>query len=343
MTATLSVRRYDVDDPRCEAPLTPDVAVVDPHHHLLCRDWISYRATDLATDLAAGHRVEASVYVECSSAYRETGPTHLRPVGETEHVVAEAAQPGLPAGTLAGIVAYADLELGEAVAEVLDAQLAAADGRLRGIRYSTAWHPDLANGPRVAGMLADPRVHAGLSVLSRYELPLDCWLYPHQFDELVEVARLFPEQTFVVDHLGSPLAGVADSGGRAAALASWRTGIARLAAHPNIIMKVGGLTGPMLGAPWPVMSGPSSVQIVEFWRPIVEIAIEAFGPVRCLFESNFPIDGMVVDYVTLWNAHKRLAEPYSVAERGRMLSESAISVYRLHRQVDDQEFPMFRS
>jgi L-fuconolactonase len=225
---------------------------------------------------------------------------------------------------------------------VLDAQLAAADGRLCGIRYSTAWHPDLPNGPRVAGMLADPRVRAGLAGLSRYELPLDCWLYPHQFDELAEVARLFPEQTFVVDHLGTPFAGV-EAHGRAAGLASWRTGIARLAAHPNIAMKVGGLTGPILGAPWPVMSGPSSAQIVEFWRPIVEIAIEAFGPVRCLFESNFPIDGMVVDYVTLWNAHKRFAAQYSVAERARVLRESAISIYRPRRKVDDQESPMLCS
>jgi L-fuconolactonase len=289
------------------------------------REWIRYLRGDLLEDLAAGHTVTSTVYVECSASYRISGPVALRPVGEVESVVAQQ----VPAGIMGGIVARADLALGTAVGGVLDAHLAVAGGRLRGIRYSTAWDARCDNVGRTPGMLRDDRVRAGISVLGRFGLPLDCWLYAHQSDDLRAAAHAFPEQVFILDHLGTPLAGLADPVRRAGVLADWRRRMRQLAGCPNVRLKVGGLAMHVMGAPWTADAAPSSQQIADFWRADVGWCIEAFGPARCMFESNFPIDGMVVDYVTLWNAHKRLAAPYSASERAALLHGTAVSSYRL--------------
>jgi predicted TIM-barrel fold metal-dependent hydrolase len=233
----------------------------------------------------------------------------------------------VPDGVMAGIVARADLALGEDVREVVEAHLAAAGSRLRGIRYSTAWAPGLDNADRSAGLLSEDRVRAGVAALARYALPLDCWLYGHQLDELADLAAAFPDQVFVLDHLGTPLLGHVAADARSEVLKDWRGAITRVAARPNVRVKIGGLAMHLMGAPWTVADPPSSEQISEFWRTDVSSCIDAFSPARCMFESNFPIDGMVVDYVTLWNAHKRLSEAYSPDERRAMLSGTAQSVY----------------
>src|SRR6202011_3401723 len=116
----------------------------------------------------------------------------------------------------------------------------------------------------------------------------------------------FPEQVFILDHLGTPLVGPADPVQRADILADWRRRMRQLAACPNVRLKLGGLAMHLMGAPWSADAAPASQQMADFWRAGVDWCIDAFGPARCMFESNFPIDGMVVDYVTLWNAHKRL-------------------------------------
>ena len=126
-----------------EDALEPEIPICDPHHHLWERAGDTYFLPDLLADLASGHNIVSTVFVECAAAYRSEGPEALRPVGETEFVerqVAEAAQAaGGKVDMAAGIVAYADLTLGAAVDEVLEAQRAASPARLRGIRCSAAW------------------------------------------------------------------------------------------------------------------------------------------------------------------------------------------------------------
>jgi predicted TIM-barrel fold metal-dependent hydrolase len=308
--------------------LEPDVPICDPHHHLMDRDWIRYGCADLLEDLAAGHHVTATVYVECSNAYRPDGPAHLRPVGEVEHVIAQPAPPGV----MAGIVAHADLGLGPGVQEVLDAHREAAGSRLRGIRFSTAWRAGHDNGSRRPGMLADERVRAGLAVFGDLGLPLDCWMYPDQLDELSALADAFGAQVFVLNHLGAPLAGVATPAERARELAAWRAAMGRLAERPNVLVKIGGLASPPLGAPFAAGQAPTSEQIAEFWMPHVGWCIEEFGPGRCMAESNFPVDGMVADYVTVWNALKLLTASCARPDRAAVLHDTATSVYQLPGQ-----------
>src|SRR5262249_40578458 len=65
------------------------------------------------------------------------------------------------------------------------------------------------------------------------------------------------------------------------------------------------------------------------WRPYIETCVEAFGPARCMFESNFPPDRKTCDYGILWNAFKRVASQYSATEQTALFSGTAATVYRL--------------
>jgi predicted TIM-barrel fold metal-dependent hydrolase len=305
----------------------PDRVICDPHHHLFVEP--PYLPEQLLSDLAAGHRVRSTVYIECRTAYRPDGPEHLRPVGETEFVVAQA----VPDGVMGAIIAAADLALGDAVGEVLDAHAAAAPGRFRGIRYLTSWDPDPAfilRPDRREGALLDPAVHRGIAALGARGLVTELFPNWHQLDEMVVVARLLPDQLFVLDHMGGPLV----AGGYAARAEEiwqgWREKMAEVAQCPNIVLKVGGFGMERFGSPWSEADRvPGSAVFVDYWREKVDWVIDAFGPERCIFESNFPVDGRIIDYVTLWNALKVLSQPYSPSERTAMLRENAERVYQL--------------
>ncbi|NIV74098.1 MAG: amidohydrolase, partial [Gammaproteobacteria bacterium] len=123
-----------------EDALDPALPICDPHHHLWDTPQSRYLLEELHADTGAGHNVVQTVFLECSSAYREDGPEAMRPVGETEFVAAIAEESARSTGaTIAAIISYADLRLGEAVEEVLDAHEQAGGGRFRGIRHASAW------------------------------------------------------------------------------------------------------------------------------------------------------------------------------------------------------------
>lgn len=120
--------------------LEPGLRIIDPHHHL----WNiggRYLLDELLADLESGHRIEATVFMQCGYAYRKDGPLSLRPVGETEigaGLAAEATRRGCATNVCSGIVGHVDIQLGDAVTPVLEAHLAAGAGRFRGIRDVTA-------------------------------------------------------------------------------------------------------------------------------------------------------------------------------------------------------------
>src|SRR5262245_20606773 len=164
-----------------EPILEPDLAIVDPHHHLwhrparllsampktghgfenIVRTKARYLLDELLADLASGHDVRATVFLECGAMYRAGGPEALRCVGETEFVNGVAAMTASgqygDVRACAGIVGHAELRMGSAVEEVLRAHIAAGGGRFRGIRQSASWDED----PKVLGPLAG-RAPAGL-------------------------------------------------------------------------------------------------------------------------------------------------------------------------------------
>ncbi|WP_156256868.1 amidohydrolase family protein, partial [Sandarakinorhabdus oryzae] len=234
----------------------------------------------------------------------------------------------------AGIVGHADLTLGAAARPVLEAHLAAAPARFRGIRHSPAWDADPAvlgilqrNPP---GLLADPRFRAGLAELAALGLSYDCWLLAPQIPELVAMARALPDLTIICDHLATPLGTASYTGRRDAGFTIWAGGIKALADCPNVVMKVGGLAMPFAGFDSFMADPPATAQVLaDEWRPWIETAIDLFGANRCMFESNFPVDRGTCDYRTLWNAFKLVSAHYSEDEKTALFSGTATRVYRL--------------
>jgi predicted TIM-barrel fold metal-dependent hydrolase len=320
-----------------EPALEPTLPICDPHHHLWDRAGSRYVLDELLADLGQGHRVVSTVFVECMSEYRITGPKALRPVGETEFVeriAAEAARRGgsTPA-VAAGIVGYADLTLGAAVDQVLEAHLAASP-RFRGIRHAAGWHAsrDIRNSHTdpPPGLLLDAKFREGFSRLSRHGLSFDAWHYHPQLDELADLAAAFPDTTIVLDHFGGPLGIGPYEGRQDEVYRDWRRSIATVAAHPNVVVKLGGLAMPINGFGWHKRpSPPSSEELAASQRPYHEATIDLFGPERCMFESNFPVDRVSCSYSVLWNAFKRIAAGASAAEKAALFHDTAARVYRV--------------
>jgi predicted TIM-barrel fold metal-dependent hydrolase len=318
-----------------ESALEPELPICDPHHHLWEYPSSHYLANEFLAELG-GHRVTHSVFVECVQHYRTDGPEALRPVGETEYIeqIAAAAErlPRTPK-LAAGIVAFADLTLGDAVEDVLRAHLEAR-GRVRGVRYATAW--DASDQIRPAhthpppGLMGAARFRAGLARLAGLGLCFDAWLYHTQFGELVALARSVPDARIVLDHMGGPLAIGPYSGRRAEVFAEWRTGLAELAACPNVSIKLGGLTMTAAGFGWHKRpKPPGSEELAAAIAPYFDVCIELFGPERCMLESNFPMDRASCSYAVLWNAFKRATVRYAPPERAYLLRETAMKFYRL--------------
>ncbi len=268
------------------------------------------------------------------------GPEELRPLGETEFATGAAAQgaSGVYGPTLAcaGIVGMVDLTLGDRVSPLLEAHLAAAGERFRGVRNRTAWHPSPEvrsnlSSPR-PGPLARPEFKAGAKRLARFGLVLDVWAYHTQLAQVLELARAVPELTVVVDHAGGPLGVGPFAGRRAEVFAEWRRDVLALAACPNAVVKLGGLAMQVGGFGFHLRDlPPTSAELTEAWRPYVETCAEAFGAARCMFESNFPVDKGMCSYAVLWNAFKRLAAGASAGEKAALFSGTAARIYGLGR------------
>ena len=323
---------------RREEVLDPARPIVDPHHHLWDRGGQRYLIDEIAEDIASGHNVIATVYVEARSMYRAQGPEAFRPVGEVEFANGAAAMSASggygPAAICAGIVGHVNLLLGDGAQAVLEAEIAAGQGRFRGIRHSSAWDADAdvagMYAMRPKGLLLDPTFRKGFSCLAPLGLSFDAWLLHPQIGELADLARAFPDTRIVLDHCGGP-AGIGSYANRREEIfASWKASIREIAKCPNVVVKLGGLAMRLLGydfheRPEP----PSSEQLAAAWRPYIETCIEAFGAERSMFESNFPPDKGQCSYQVIFNAFKRIAASCTEAEKTALFAKTATDFYRL--------------
>lgn len=323
-----------------EEIIEPELPICDPHHHLWDYPGSSrYLLDELLADTGSGHNIESTVFVECGSFYRAAGPEALRPVGETEFVNGQAAMSasGVYGTTRAceGIVGFADLTLGAEVEEVLAAHVVAGGGRFRGIRHAAGWDDSAAvrnshtNPPENLYGRADFR--AGFARLADFDLSFEAWQYHPQLPQVIELARAFPKQPIVLDHVGGPLGIGPYAGRREAIFAAWAGNIRELADCPNVVVKLGGLGMAICGFEFHKREAkPGSKELADAWRPYLETCIEAFGPERAMFESNFPVDGVSCTYATLWNALKRVAAGASASEKASLFKDTARRVYRLN-------------
>ena len=316
-----------------EDVVDPDVPIIDPHHHL----WpaggaMAYGLADLETDLGSGHRVIDTVFVECGAAYDRSGSNAFAPVGETTFVAGEAARSGRR--VMGGIVAHADLADAASLDDVLDAHEAAGGGRFRGIRDagSHAVHPEalMLAGRAVAGRYADPAFRAGVARLGERGLTYDTWHYHYQNPDYADLARSVPGTTLVLDHFGTPLGVGPYASQREEIFEQWKQDIAEIARCENVVAKIGGLAMPDNGFGWHTAEWPpTSDEFVAAQRRYYLHTIEQFGPERCMFESNFPVDRLSLSYRIVWNGFKKMIADFNPAERDAMLRGTAARVYRL--------------
>lgn len=318
-----------------EPIVDPDRPIVDPHHHLWRRPGGDYLLADLWADTGSGHRVERTVFVECRAGYRDSGPEHLRPVGETEFVrrIAEASAAEPDQATIAAIVAHADLTRGDAVEDVLAAHVDAGGGLFRGIRHAGARdpHPEALTIPGRApeNLYGRPDFRTGLKRLGELGFTYDTWHYHHQNGAFAELAAAVPGTTMILDHFGTPLGVGPYAGRREEIFEQWRRDITRIAECPNVIAKLGGLAMPDNGFGWDTTAPPTSDEFVAAQARYYLHAIDAFGPDRCMFESNFPVDKRSLSYAVLYNGLKKIAGRFSNAEQDAMFRGTATRVYRL--------------
>ena len=330
-----------------EPTLDPELPICDPHHHLwdFRRDGVAprYLLDDFLEDLSSGHNIVATVFIECGTMFRADGPEALRPVGETEFANGIAAMSASgqygPTRIAAGIVATAYLDLGDAVAEVLDRQIAAAGGRFRGIRQGAAWHksPDVPNHRTEPppDMYLDSRFREGFRHLAPRGLSFEGWCYHPQIPALTDLARAFPDTAIVLDHFGGPIGIGPFAGRKDEVFDDWRRSIGPLAECPNVFAKLGGIAMVVNGSGWHERdTPPTSEELMQATRRYYEHTIECFGVERCMFESNFPVEKVSCSYNVLWNSFKRLTASYSADERARLFHDTAVRAYHIDPTAD---------
>jgi predicted TIM-barrel fold metal-dependent hydrolase len=262
----------------------------------------------------------------------------MRPVGEVEFVTGQAAMSASdvygPTRVAAGIVGFADLTLGDRVEPVLEAELRAGGGRFRGVRHAAAWDAsDIIGNSEAAGgphLYRRPEFRAGLARLTRLGLSLDAWVFHPQLGEVAELARAHPDANIILGHVGGVLGYGPYTGKQKEVFAAWKAQMTEVAKCPNVSLKLGGMMMRLAAYDYRTEpKPPTSTELAALWRPYFETAIELFGPSRCLFESNFPVDKMGIGWAALWNAFKRIVAGASRAEKEAMFAGTARRVYRL--------------
>lgn len=210
----------------------------------------------------------------------------------------------LAGGLVAGVVGWTDLTA-PGVADALAGLRALAGGEfLCGIRHPVLSEPD-------PDWLAGPAVLRGLRALAAAGLPFDVVVLPHQLPAAVTAARSVPELTFVLDHLGSPPA----ESGQGATDGPWAGAIRGLAALPNVVCKLSG-----------AHTSPARASDL---RPYYETVLEAFGPQRLAFGSDWPVSALSAPYGEVHALYRELTAQLSAAEQDAVFAGTACRVYKL--------------
>ena len=322
-----------------ETAIDPHREIVDPHHHLWRHGTPDapavYEMDALWRDTGAGHNVVQTVYIECRSYWDRDAPAHLQSVGETRTVAQMAAQVPRGQAQIAGIIAQTELVLPpDQLHAALDAHEAAGQGLFKGIRNSGARDAEPQHlaipGRGVENQYGDPDFIRGAAILGERGLTLDSWHYHHQHQEFLDLARAVPHTTLILDHFGTPLGVGRFKGKRDDIFAAWKDHMSELAECPNVMAKLGGLCMPDNGYGYMHRDlPPSSDEIVETQGKWYAHMLDVFGPERCMFESNFPVDRTAVSYVVIWNAFKKMSAHLDDAAQAALFSGTARRVYGL--------------
>jgi L-fuconolactonase len=199
-----------------------------------------------------------------------------------------------------GVVGWVDLRSASLAAELDEF---AGEPRLVGVRHVVQDEPD----PR---FLLGADFVRGLERLAPAGLVYDLLVYPHQLPAAVELAGLLPEQPFVLDHLAKPRI-------REGEIAAWRRDLQALARHANVSCKLSGLVTEAAWRQWRP----------EDFRPYLEAALEAFGPERLMFGSDWPVCLVAADYAEVVGLCRDFLATLSAAEQAQIWGGTAARVY----------------
>ncbi|WP_326525948.1 amidohydrolase family protein [Sphingomonas sp.] len=322
---------------RDEPILDPGMPIIDAHHHLFDRPNLRYMLDDYLADTQAGHRIVASVYVETLAFAWPDGPEVMRPIGEVEFAngagaIADSGRYG-DARLCAAIVGYADMRHGDAIAGLLDRCAETAPDRFRGVRQITMEYADERPYPHFPkrppnGVMEHPEFRRAFAHLAPRGLIFDAAVFDPQLRKIADLADAFPDTTITLNHMGVAMGVGMSPAERGELFQRWRAALGDLARRRNVHCKVGGLGMPFWGLGLDTRDDPIGfAELAEVWRPYVETAIEAFGTDRCMFESNYPVDGRSAGYVPLWNAFKHIASGLSADEKADLFHRTAARVH----------------
>jgi predicted TIM-barrel fold metal-dependent hydrolase len=340
-----------------EEALEPELKIVDPHHHLwdMRSDLMGfnlfgimkqqyYMTDDLFDDLVkGGHNVTHSVFVSTHAFFSADVTPMMQPLGEVQFVQGIAAQ--FASGkygairAAAGIIGHADLAAYGAEIEPLLCLCKATSPNYRGIRVSAVCDPDLGiMNLAKPGLLGETKFRQGVAVVAKLDLILDLWVYACQLQEVLDLAKTFPALTIVLNHIGSPACAfgnvndvAAYEGKQQEILENWKAAMSSIAKEClNVFVKIGGTGLPQMGTGFETKeTPPTSEEVAAMFKDTYLFIVSAFGPGRCMFEGNFPVDKVCMSYTVLWNAHKRITRSLSVEDRALLFSGTAKRVYRL--------------
>jgi predicted TIM-barrel fold metal-dependent hydrolase len=325
-----------------EDPISPNIPIIDPHHHLWDVGFGRYYIEELLEDInSSGHNIVSTVYIMSSSntkIYSKDGLEEFKPLTEIEFATSEGKRadliPNNRVKVNASIVGSVDLTYGNKLQPVLEKAVNISEGRLKGIRMLLASHTD----PRISsgavksdlGLMLHPNFIDGAKCVQDANLSLDFWIYHTQLNEMEKIARALPDLTIILNHIGGPIHIGEYEGKQAATHREWRSAMMRLSRIPNINVKLGGLGMAVNGAKFHNSKfPPNSVQLSDVWKPWIYETIDMFGFDRCMFESNFPVDKGSCSYGALWNAFKILAKDMSDDEINKLFSKNAAKIYKI--------------
>jgi predicted TIM-barrel fold metal-dependent hydrolase len=187
--------------------------------------------------------------------------------------------------------------------------------------------------PTTRDMMSDSRFLAGFAEIDRLGLSFEAWAFFPQLGDVARLARTFPNTQIVVNHCGGLLR-VHRYANQSDLYACWAVGISELAQCPNVTIKLSGLGMRISAFAFgEAPAAPSSECLAEAWRPWIDHCLAEFGPARCMWGSNFPVDKGSYSFGNGLNAMKRLTAGYGPSEKNDIFWRTAAQVYRLGRQI----------
>ena len=327
-----------------EETLDREINIIDPHHHLWPgpsrTDGVSaenrYLLEDFWQATESGHKVTKTVFVECGQGYFESGSEAMQPVGETKFVqeVSEQAKANKSKAQIEGIVGHVDMMLGSSAKEILEAHIEMGKGKFKGIRHGASWDESKeirnSHSTPIRHIYLNNEFQKGIEQLDALNLTMDAWNYHTQIKELLELSKIFPNLKIVQNHLGGPLGIGPYANKHEEIFPEWRDSISELSEQRNVYMKLGGLAMPINGWGWHKREKPASSQeLFDSHGKYYLHAIKSFGPERCMFESNFPVDKRSISYHVLWNGFKKLTQDFNQKDKDNLFCNTAAEFYSL--------------